>query len=141
MALGLNAEKGTYVASTWKDGTDDYTPITPDRLNHIEQGVQANSEDVKTLGSAWDSVSPVNSNSPATNIISSTASDTYAFWNAQKPGQYFFNARNTNGQPTNFFTVLNLPAGNGMVNQIGMDGTKLYHRRASSSDSAMPAWT
>ena len=52
MALGLNAEKGTYVASTWKDGTDDYTPITPDKLNHIEQGVQANSSDIKTIGNA-----------------------------------------------------------------------------------------
>lgn len=54
MALELNNDKGTYVASEWKDGTDDYTPITPARLNHMEQGIQANSEDIKTLG---DSIS------------------------------------------------------------------------------------
>lgn len=61
MALDLNASKGTYVASTWKDGTDDYTPITPDKLNHIEQGIQANSNDIKTLGSAVDSIVKVQS--------------------------------------------------------------------------------
>lgn len=57
MANDLNAQKGTYVASEWKDGTGEgnYTPITPDRMNHIEKGVQSNSEDLKKLGDAWDS--------------------------------------------------------------------------------------
>lgn len=54
MALNLNNDQGTYIASEWKDQPDDYTPITPERLNHMEQGIQANSEDIKTLG---DSVS------------------------------------------------------------------------------------
>ena len=57
MANDLNAQKGTYVASDWKDGVEDFTPITPDRLNHIEKGIQSNSEDLKTLGNAWDSAS------------------------------------------------------------------------------------
>lgn len=57
MANDLNAQKGTYVASEWKDGVDDFTPITPERLNHIEKGVESNSQDLKKLGDAWDSAS------------------------------------------------------------------------------------
>lgn len=55
MANDLNAQKGTYVASEWKDNSDDYTPITPERMNHMEQGIQKNSEDLKHLGDTWDS--------------------------------------------------------------------------------------
>ena len=52
--MALHADEGTYVAHEWKDQPDDYTPITPEKLNHIEQGIQDNSEDIKALG---DSVS------------------------------------------------------------------------------------
>lgn len=57
MAGDLNAQKGTYVAAEWKDDISDFTPITADRLNHIEQGIQANSQDIKSLGDSWDSAS------------------------------------------------------------------------------------
>lgn len=61
MAGELNAQKGTYIANEWKDGFGvegkDYTPITAERLNHIEQGIAANSQDLKTLGDSWDSAS------------------------------------------------------------------------------------
>lgn len=60
MALDLNNNQGTYVASEWKDQPDDYTPITPERLNHIEQGIQANSEDIKTLGDSVSRQLPIN---------------------------------------------------------------------------------
>lgn len=58
MALDLNNNKGTYVAATWKDDTSNPTPITPERLNHMEQGIQANSQDIKTIG---DSISHIES--------------------------------------------------------------------------------
>ena len=57
MANNLNAQKNVYVASEWKDQIGDYTPITPERMNHIEQGIQSNSEDLKRIGDAWDSAS------------------------------------------------------------------------------------
>ena len=63
MAGDLNAQKGTYIANEWKDGFGaegiDYTPITAERLNHIEQGIAANSQDLKTLGDSWDSANRI----------------------------------------------------------------------------------
>lgn len=45
-------ENGIYIPQTWLDGTGEgnYTPITADRMNHIEQGIVGLSE-------AWDSQS------------------------------------------------------------------------------------
>lgn len=57
MANDLHAQKGTYVQSEWKDGVDDFTPMSPERMNHIEKGIQDNSEDIKKLGDSWDSAS------------------------------------------------------------------------------------
>ena len=36
----------------WKDDVDDYTPITPDRLNRMEAGI-------KRANDAWDSKSQI----------------------------------------------------------------------------------
>lgn len=79
VANDLNAQKGTFVASEWKDGIGEgnYTPITPEKLNHIEKGVQSNSEDLKKLGDAWDSVTQKDAMSlvtPSTgfNVVSAT---------------------------------------------------------------------
>lgn len=59
MANDLNAQRGTYVAHEWKDGigelNKDFTPVTAEWLNHIEQGIQSNSQDLALLGNAWDS--------------------------------------------------------------------------------------
>ena len=54
--MALHVDEGTYVAHEWKDQPDDYTPMTPEVMNHMEQGIQDNSEDIKELR---DSVSPV----------------------------------------------------------------------------------
>ena len=47
-------ENGIYIPQTWLDGTGEgnYTPITADRMNHIEQGIVGLSE-------AWDSQSQI----------------------------------------------------------------------------------
>lgn len=42
----------SYEKQIWKDGTTDYTPLTPERLNHMEDGIAAAND-------AWDSVAPV----------------------------------------------------------------------------------
>lgn len=42
----------SYEKQVWKDGTTDYTPLTPERLNHMEDGIAAAND-------AWDSVAPV----------------------------------------------------------------------------------
>ncbi len=39
----------SYEKQVWKDGTTDYTPLTPERLNHMEDGIAAAND-------AWDSV-------------------------------------------------------------------------------------
>lgn len=41
----------SYEKQVWKDGTTDYTPLTPERLNHMEDGIAAAND-------AWDSVAP-----------------------------------------------------------------------------------
>lgn len=43
-------ENGLYIPQTWLDGVGEgnYTPMTADRMNHIEQGI-------KGLSDAWDS--------------------------------------------------------------------------------------
>lgn len=45
-------ENGLYIPQTWLDGVGEgnYTPISADRMNHIEQGI-------KGLSDAWDSQS------------------------------------------------------------------------------------
>lgn len=45
-------EDGLYIPQTWLDGIGEgnYTPVTADRMNHIEQGI-------KGLSDAWDSQS------------------------------------------------------------------------------------
>ena len=49
----------SYEKQVWKDGTTDYTPLTPERLNHMEDGIAAAND-------AWDSVAPVSGSiSPA----------------------------------------------------------------------------
>ena len=43
-------ENGLYIPQTWLDGVgeENFTPMTADRMNHIEQGI-------KGLSDAWDS--------------------------------------------------------------------------------------
>ena len=45
-------ENGLYIPQTWLDGVgeENFTPMTADRMNHIEQGI-------KGLSDAWDSQS------------------------------------------------------------------------------------
>lgn len=75
----------------------------------------------------------------STDPFTSASGDTYAFWHSAKPGGYLFDNRYTNGQPEDWFTVINLPYGT-MVNQIGIGGSKMAFRRAIASNTAMPNW-
>ncbi len=49
-------ENGLYIPQTWLDGVgeENFTPMTADRMNHIEQGI-------KGLSDAWDSQSQAQS--------------------------------------------------------------------------------
>ena len=54
-----------YEKQTWADtaSADNSTPITADRLNHMETGI-------KEAHDAWDSISPVKFNVTMTNVSS-----------------------------------------------------------------------
>lgn len=45
-----------YIKQAWKAGTSGGTPISPDRLNHMEDGIKSNNDMISKLNSNSDAV-------------------------------------------------------------------------------------
>ena len=45
-----------YIKQAWKAGTSGGTPISPDRLNHIEDGIKNNNDMISKLNSNSKSI-------------------------------------------------------------------------------------
>ena len=68
---------GIYIPQNWQDTLEQFTVFSPERMNHIEQGIKQNSEKIKEN---WDSISQypidlddtviVNRNSSQINVFS-----------------------------------------------------------------------